>query len=557
MEHDPVAELTAEAVSVAREAVRLGGDAHPNRLTHLFNLGKALMYQGQTGSDPAALAAAREVLAQAASLPGGAAGGRIAASRGWAEAAMRLGDFDGAEFAYRHGVDLLVELAGSALAWTDREHGIDEVGALPCDAAAAAIAAGHPRAAMALLEQSRGLLLAEALHTHIDVEAIARHAPELAADFVRVSAELRSIDLTEPRAGADIPAPTWVAQRRLALGEQWRQIRERIRAIPGFEEFLRPPSPAAVGQATAGGTAVIVNISAWRCDALLVSGGDVESLPLPALTSADCLAWANRYLAAIQGRRDAVAMMTDALADFRTSGDAEAGPRYQAANLPDIAVSSYAPTLRALVTAHRARAIARPEPRLLVVAMPNTPGQAPLPNAARERDHLLALFPPATVTVLSDAAATTGAVVDALADHRLVHFSCHGELVVRAPSESRLLFADGSLTVAGVIAAQPQGEFAFLSACKTAAAGVTLLNETITLAAALHYAGYRHVIATLWSVYDSVAADVAAWTYEQLTAGGQFDSACAARALHGAVQRVRAAYADQPSVWTPFIHIGV
>jgi CHAT domain-containing protein len=30
--------------------------------------------------------------------------------------------------------------------------------------------------------------------------------------------------------------------------------------------------------------------------------------------------------------------------------------------------------------------------------------------------------------------------------------------------------------------------------------GVDLLDEAITLAAALHYTGYRHVVAALWSV---------------------------------------------------------
>jgi hypothetical protein len=34
-----------------------------------------------------------------------------------------------------------------------------------------------------------------------------------------------------------------------------------------------------------------------------------------------------------------------------------------------------------------------------------------------------------------------------------------------------------------------------LSACKTAVGGVDLLDEAITLAAALHYTGYRNVVA--------------------------------------------------------------
>jgi CHAT domain-containing protein len=45
---------------------------------------------------------------------------------------------------------------------------------------------------------------------------------------------------------------------------------------------------------------------------------------------------------------------------------------------------------------------------------------------------------------------------------------------------------------------------------------VYILDEAITLAAALHYAGWRHVIATLWSVSDIAAAEVAEDVYSQL-----------------------------------------
>jgi CHAT domain-containing protein len=54
-----------------------------------------------------------------------------------------------------------------------------------------------------------------------------------------------------------------------------------------------------------------------------------------------------------------------------------------------------------------------------------------------------------------------------------------------------------------VTADEHQGEFVFLSACKTAIGGVHILDEAITLAAALQHAGWRHVIATLWSVLDA------------------------------------------------------
>jgi len=65
-------------------------------------------------------------------------------------------------------------------------------------------------------------------------------------------------------------------------------------------------------------------------------------------------------------------------------------------------------------------------------------------------------------------------------------------------------------------------EFAGLSACKTATGGAELLDEAITLAAALHYTGYRHVIGTLWSVHDSPGtADLFATIYRDMAVNGR------------------------------------
>ena len=98
---------------------------------------------------------------------------------------------------------------------------------------------------------------------------------------------------------------------------------------------------------------------------------------------------------------------------------------------------------------------------------------------------------------------------------------------------------DGMLTVIDLTADDHQGEFVFLSACKTAIGGVHLLDEAITLAAALQYAGWRHVIATLWSVLDVAAAEVAGYVYSRLADRGELHPQRAAEALHHAIRRQR------------------
>ncbi|MET9269610.1 CHAT domain-containing protein [Kribbella sp. NPDC003557] len=220
----------------------------------------------------------------------------------------------------------------------------------------------------------------------------------------------------------------------------------------------------------------------------------------------------------------------------------------------DRVVPSYTPTVRALSEATSAPPSAAGR-GILVVAAPDVPGQLPLPNVEREVELLTRLFPDSS-TVLYGEAATTSAVLAELGRSPWVHFSCHGDQDVMDPSNGGLLLHDGMLTVHRITAGSYQGDLAFLSACKTATGGLHLPDEVITLAAAIHYAGYRQVIATLWSVYDPTAADVVEAVYTELTSDGQPNAHGAAQALYRVVRRLRDQYPTNPSVWMPFIHLG-
>ena len=89
----------------------------------------------------------------------------------------------------------------------------------------------------------------------------------------------------------------------------------------------------------------------------------------------------------------------------------------------DRVVSSYAPTIRAFQAARAAAPAGPQDARILVVALPATEGQQPSPNAVRERDLLLDLFPGTGHTLLEGGAA----LLRELARHGWIHLSCHGD----------------------------------------------------------------------------------------------------------------------------------
>ncbi|WP_165495247.1 CHAT domain-containing protein [Actinomadura roseirufa] len=419
------------------------------------------------------------------------------------------------------------------------------------------------------------------------------------------------------------------AARRRALAERWDKLVKEVRGLDGFGGFLSPPRLPGLLPAAEGGPVVTVNISRWRCDALLVTRDGARAVPLPEVTltavaertvayleALHLVDWAADDLAAARERYEregspasVTAYSTAALALHQAvnrrepvlaallewlwdviaepvltalglvepRGDDPDPPRlwwcptglltllplhgagYHAAGdgrtVLDRAVSSYTPTLRALARARRPAEPRTGKARMLVVAVPDGPGQAPLADAARDRDMLTSRFPGAC-TLLEGADATVAAVRAELARHTWVHFSCHGDQDLGDPSQGGLALHDDVLRVAEVGVGRHGGEFAFLAACKTAIGGAALPDETITLAAALHHGGYRHVLGTLWSVRDGIAADVAESVYADLCSSGSFDPSQSARALHRATRSLRDDRRLPPSAWTPFTHTG-
>jgi len=235
---------------------------------------------------------------------------------------------------------------------------------------------------------------------------------------------------------------------------------------------------------------------------------------------------------------------------------------------PDFVISSYSPTLDALMLPLQDH-VATTNLRILAVPQPDSDGQMQLPGARREIAHLQNAIDDvsssrATITLLQ----STGTVEDVLSQMTYahwVHFACHGIQDRLAPLDSGLILAMGRrLKLSDIIQlpSRPRGGLAFLSACQTATGDRALSEEAVHLAAGMLLAGYRSVIATMWSIGDSEAPEVAQSVYEQLFTRegdgerGMPDARRAARALHVAIGRLRSR--DVPFIsWVPFIHVGL
>jgi CHAT domain-containing protein len=167
-------------------------------------------------------------------------------------------------------------------------------------------------------------------------------------------------------------------------------------------------------------------------------------------------------------------------------------------NAANYIVSSYTPTLSALIHARAERADPVSED-VLLVSLPAAQSMPWLPNAAAEANIVQSAISPGSITVMSDLHATVQAVLERLPEIAVLHLACHGHQSQENPLDSGFSMYDGRLRLEQLMGLQlPKAQLAYLSACETAGTDENQPDEAINLAATMLFAGFRSVVATMW-----------------------------------------------------------
>ncbi|KAJ6584583.1 CHAT domain-containing protein [Mycena capillaripes] len=220
--------------------------------------------------------------------------------------------------------------------------------------------------------------------------------------------------------------------------------------------------------------------------------------------------------------------------------------------LPDLFVSSYTPTLSALLRA-RTSIPGGAVPQILVVGQ----AQRDLPSVKTETRELESLGP--FVRTLAGKDASRENVVTSLEQHPWVHFACHAKQDP-LPFQSSFELYDGHITLLDLIRSRrPNAQLAFLSACNTATGEWETPDETLHLAAALQFSGFQSVVGTLWPMADSDGSHITREFYQHLFKPGQDSDRANARdsavALSFATKHLRKMGVPLER-WINFVHIG-
>ncbi|MFH8976337.1 CHAT domain-containing protein [Streptomyces sp. NPDC017890] len=570
-------EALRRSVTALGSAARASAPDTTERGETQLNHGGVLYAQYELARDPGILASAGRAFREAAETEALQPMARAKAARAWAHTEAEAGRWGRARDAYAFAVGLLPLVTPRRLARVDQQRLLAELDGLAADAAASAVQANDPETAVRLLELGRGVLGGQVLQSRSDLSRLHAVAPELAE---RLGATFDRL----PPAGHLMGA---AADERHDLDVRLRHLLEEARALPGFAGFLAPPDLDELLESAADGPVVLINVSRYRSDALIIRPSGVTVVELPGVTPHSVAGQAAAFGTALAesarpgaGETDAQATAAGVLGwlwDFvtepvlkrlgYTTPPTDAWPRvwwspvgrlallpiHAAGRFPDDTsvldrvVSSYTPTLRALRHA-RARHT-RADDDLVVVAVEDAKGARPLRGAGREASRIAALT---RATRLDGAQATADSVRAALTSHTSAHFACHAASDPDDPSAGHLLLHDGPLSVLDVSALDLSGvRLAVLSACETSLGAHRVPDESLHLVSAFQLAGYPLVVGTLWQVNDLVARMVAVDLHECVSAGEDV-----ATALHHAVHRCRERFDKTPTLWAAYLHSG-
>ena len=194
-----------------------------------------------------------------------------------------------------------------------------------------------------------------------------------------------------------------------------------------------------------------------------------------------------------------------------------------------------------------------------------TPSLPRIPGTTKEVLAIKRLLQNHDVQVLClDATVNQG--ITNMETHSCIHFACHAHQNAREPLK---MLHDVGLELFEIIKWQLVGaDLAFLSACQTSTDDEKLSEEAVHFAAGMMAAGYRGVVASMWSIPDRHGPQVAEDFYARLIlsqdlerlSGLSTDNVVCALLFYASTQKFRKQLGGDGDLaldWIPYVHFGL
>ena len=575
-----------EAIVLGQEALALRPLGHPARSESLDNLASCLRSQFARTKQLQDQEELFSLYGQLAHVTQTASVSPIdlSAARAWILAAE---DFQHSSLllAYEIALRLLVQHLASLPSLPQHLVILKErTSSLAVDAFSACLRKHAPARAVELLEQGRGVFWSQLARLHSPLEDVISSGPAgktLADEFTRLASLVRSA-VNSP--GTD------EHERACHLNLEMQRVISSIRELPSLSRFLLPSLFPDLQRAASEGPVIILNASKYSCDALVVlldrdpvhiplqiTQGSVRDLSkeLHTLSVRATMVDATRELASFLRKLwdQIISPIVDFLqtthplksriwwcptGEFSTLPLHAAGPfRKNQRNLPELYISSYTPTLTALIRARRPDLPSSVTDRkhFIAIGQATAAGESKLLSVGEELANIgQCVDGLATFTRVDGEESCISRVIDELDKNEWVHLACHGLPNRKEPFKSAFALHDGHFTIQRIIGCNLKNpEFAYLSACHTMVGDEESPDEVIHLASAMQFLGFRSVIGTMWAVDDGETNKITSTFYKHMVdESGRLDHTRAAFALNQTMRSVNIPF-DQRIL---YIHLG-
>ena len=267
-----------EAIAILQKVVNLSSEMNTDMCNILDYLGTAFGLRYEYYGERQDLETAIFKHRAAAMYPIGPPSKRLKAASHWVARANLIDPqqtLDGLGMS----IELLSQVAG--LEQTIEERYINIIKTNNLSHAAAAIAIANEKYGLALewLEQSRCLVWNQVNKLRAPIDELHSYDEGLADDLLRVS---RALEVAGSRQTSSIIDATLAEKismqsqvnSHLKHSREWDQLLKKIRKIPQFQDFLRPPrTPNLLKNLPKTGFVVVINVFTERCDALALASG--------------------------------------------------------------------------------------------------------------------------------------------------------------------------------------------------------------------------------------------------------------------------------------------
>jgi tetratricopeptide (TPR) repeat protein len=579
-----------EVIRVARQAVNATPNNHPDLAERLNNLGLRLCVRYLRTGTMSDLEEATSCHNLALHQLTSNIVVRIEAGRNALITAAEAFNWKQAYEASSIAIKLALELIRYSPEDFDGVHKLSQLSYPASDAVVAALNSQQPPIiSLKILEQGLCLVAASTDMMCVDILNLQEADSVLAEKFIAVRHKLQSLTMSE-RITTQTDRSSWElrADECRKENEKICKLIAEIRDKDGLEDFLDAPSLKEMQAVTVLGPIAVINVSSYRCDAILVEIHQIRVLKLPSLNREEIEA---KTESADLGSPEILQWLWDAVTEpilnalgyiDCPSGDKwpriwwiPTGPlttfplhaagyhdRASGQTVIDRVMSSYSPSIKAMIQSRRSQASSTVKEAVLAASeQPN------LLYVTEEVEKIRQLCQAMSLTPV-DSSQSKKNIISHLLRCKIFHFVSYGYTNESYLTHNKHL----SVTFTNLFELNLRKSppfLAYLSMWTTDPSYATrTIDQNIGLIRKCQLAGFRHVIGTLWNITET-GVNMATIIYEEMRDSNLTDeSVC--RGLHNASRIFRDRWlttletrngSDRASTrspsWIPYVHYGV